>query len=60
MKKQYIQPESELILLQPAQLIAASPGANDQTDPGLSSRELLDLESAGVSEFPELEQLLNM
>ena len=59
MEKQYIQPASELILLQPAQLIAASPGANDQTDPGLT-RELLDLESAGVSEFPELEQLLNM
>ena len=59
MKKQYIQPASELILLQPAQLIAARPGANDQIDPGLT-RELPDLESAGVSEFPELEQLLNM
>ena len=45
MKKQYIQPASELILLQPAQLIAASPGANDQINPGMSSRELLDLES---------------
>lgn len=55
MKKQYIQPASELILLQPAQLIAASPGANDQTDPSLT-RELpgFDLED------PELEQLLNM
>jgi hypothetical protein len=55
MKKQYIQPASELILLQPAQLIAASPGANDQTDPGLT-RELpgFDLED------PELERLLNM
>lgn len=56
MKKQYIQPASELILLQPAQLIAASPGANDQINPGMSSRELpsFDLED------PELERLLNM
>lgn len=53
MKKQYIQPASELILLQPAQLIAASPGANDQIDPGLT-RELSGFDDS------DFEQLLNM
>lgn len=53
MKRQYIQPSSELILLQPVQLIAASPGANDQNDPGMI-RELSGFDDS------DFEQLLNM
>ncbi len=48
MKKIYIKPESELILLNSIQLLAGSPGAGEQLDPGLGtdpSRGLFDLES---------------
>ncbi len=54
MKKKYIQPESEIVILQPAQFLASSPGAGDQSDPRLTRELDLDFED------PELEQLLNM
>lgn len=39
MKKRYIKPESELMLIQPVQLLAGSLNAGDQADPNLG-REL--------------------
>ncbi|GEM_PF-5300126 len=45
MKKQYIQPMSELILMPSLQLLAGSLGASDQIDPKVGSREfILDIE----------------
>ncbi|MBQ7419201.1 MAG: hypothetical protein IJV17_00510 [Prevotella sp.] len=41
MKKTYIKPESEMILLESIQLLTGSaPGAGDQSDPGMGSREI--------------------
>ncbi len=41
MKKTYIKPESELVLLRPTQILMGSPGAGDMPDPGIGSREFL-------------------
>ena len=54
MKKQYMKPEFDVVLLKPFQLLAGSPGAGDQQDPGLS-RDLFDFEDES-----ELEQFLNL
>lgn len=55
MKKTYIQPESELFLIHPVQLLAGSgPNASDMLDPGIGSRELFDFEDIGDEQLNEI------
>lgn len=54
MKKQYIKPESELILLRPTQILMGSPGAGDMPDPGIGSRD-----SSSMTEL-DIEKMLSL
>ncbi len=55
MKKTYFKPESELILMQPVQLLAGSgPAADDMPDPGIGSRELFDFDIMGDEQLNEI------
>lgn len=58
MKKTYFKPESELILMQPVQLLAGSgPAAVDMPNPGIGSRELFDFEDMGDEQINEILKL---
>jgi hypothetical protein len=58
MKKTYFKPESELILMQPVQLLAGSgPAAGDMPNPGIGSRELFDFEDIGDEQINEILKL---
>jgi hypothetical protein len=55
MKKTYFKPESELILIQPVQLLAGSgPAAGDMPNPGIGSRELFDFDIMGDEQLNEI------
>jgi hypothetical protein len=58
MKKTYFKPDSELILIQPVQLLAGSgPAAGDMPNPGIGSRELFDFEDMGDEQINEILKL---
>ena len=58
MKKTYFKPESELILMQPVQLLAGSgPAAGDMPNPGIGSRELFYFEDIGDEQINEILKL---
>lgn len=55
MKKTYFKPESEMILIQPVQLLAGSgPNAGDMPNPGIGSRELFDFEDIEDGQINEI------
>ena len=59
MRKTYIKPTSELIVINPVQLLAGSLNAGDQSDPSLGRELDLDF-GLGFDEESELEQLLKL